>query len=390
MKKRRIKFGELKIGDWADEYWQRIKETNWVSMGPLVEEFEGKFAKLFGAKHAVAVSSGTDADICSLLTLYETHDARRGDEIIVPALAFFSVASSVIAAGFKPVFVEIDPYTLNINPYLIEGKITKRTRAILAVNTMGKPVDIPILQYITKKHRIALIIDNCEGHGCRYNGKFMEEYAPIVNYSCYQAHLVQSVEYGFCCTNDDKMADLLRCIRTHGREGGKNSFNHLYLGYNSKPSDLHSIIGLSQINEFWERFHKRKNNVAHIRSGLTNYEKFMMFSEQDENCVNSPHAFSIVLTDEKYKIENFKRHLTNYLVDWKLNFKCIPHNQPGIAKFVKRNNFSDEYQMSKWAGDLGIHFGCHEHLTSDDCEYIVWVIRKYFDEERYICQKGLQ
>ena len=197
--KREIKFGDLKIGPKADEYWQRIKETNWVSCGPLVEEFEEKFAKLFKVKNAIAVSSGTDADINALLTLYQTHGAKLGDEIIVPALCFFSVASSVIAAGFKPIFVDIEKHSLNIDPYKIEGKITDKTKAILAVNTIGKPVYIEPLKYITKKHGLAFIIDNCEGHGCTYLDKYMENYADCVTYSCYQAHLIKSVKYGFCC-----------------------------------------------------------------------------------------------------------------------------------------------------------------------------------------------
>jgi len=380
MEKRQIKFGELKIGPKADEYWQKIKDTNWVSMGPLVEEFEKKFASLFDVKHATAVSSGTDADINALLTLYQTKNAKLGDEIICPALCFFSVASSIIAAGFKPVFVDVDADTLNINPYKIEEKITSRTKAILAVNTMGKPVDIASINYITKKNNLTFIIDNCEGHGCQYLERYMEAYADIVTYSCYQAHLVQSVEYGFCCTNNDKIAEILRSTRTHGREGGKNSFNHVCLGYNSKPTDLHSIIGLSQIDGFWNRFVKRKSNIKYIRNGLSGYEQFMMFSEEDKNCKNSPHAFSITLTDYTYKIDKFKQHLTDWEIDWKINFKCIPMDQPSISKLLPSN---ETYLYAKWVGDLGVHFGCHEHLTKDDLEYIVNVIKMYFDNEMW-------
>jgi len=382
MEKREIKFGELKIGEKADEYWQKIKDTNWVSLGPRVEEFEQKFAKLFGVKYAIAVSNGTDADINALLTLYETHNAKLGDEIICPALCFFSVASSIIAAGFKPVFVDIDPHTLNINPYKIESKITSRTKGILAVNTMGKPVYIEPLKYITKKHKLAFIIDNAEGHGCQYLDCYMEEYGDIVTYSCYQAHLIQSVEFGFCCTNDDKIASILRCTRTHGRKDGNNDFNHIYLGYNSKPSDLHSIIGLSQIDKFWDRFHKRSQNVYTIRDGLCGYEHLMMFSEEEKHYINSPHAFSITLADKEYDIGRFKRHLTEYGIHWKLNFLCIPTQQEGIRKLMPPN-LQNKYPMAEWVGELGIHFGCHEHLTEEDCQYIVNVVKMYFDKEMW-------
>lgn len=273
---------------------------------------------------------------------------------------------------------------MNVDPYKIEKKITAKTKGIVAVSTMGKPPSIPELKYIAKKHNLALIIDNAEGHGCKYLGKFMEDYADITTYSCYQAHLIQSVEYGFCCTNNDRIADIIRCTRTHGREGGKNSFNHIYLGYNSKPSDLHSIIGLSQIDKFWDRFNVRVSNVKRIRDGLRGYEKYMMFSEEDENYTNSPHAFSIALTDSSYDIEKFKQHLTNYKIQWKLNFLSLPTQQQAIQKLFPYSLINKpRYPMAEWVGDLGIHFGCHEHLTKEDCDYIVCVITDYFDKERW-------
>ena len=128
----RIAFGELKIGDIAKEYIRMAVDKNWVSEGANVKEFEQKFANRFGYKHAIATSSGTDANICCCASLYD-FGGKKGDEIIVPALSFVATANSILAAGFIPKFVDIEVETLNINPSQIEQAVTDKTRAIMVV-----------------------------------------------------------------------------------------------------------------------------------------------------------------------------------------------------------------------------------------------------------------
>lgn len=382
MVKRKISFGELKLDRRVDRYWNQIKDSNWISIGPLVKEFEDRVAHLFRVKHAIGMSNGTDANINALLSLYDIADAAPGDEIICPSLCFYSVASSIIAAGFKPVFVDIEKETLNINPCLIENKLTEKTKAILAVNTMGKPVYIEPLKRITEEYNLKLIIDNCEGIGSTYLGKFIEHYCDISTCSCYQAHLIQSGEFGFCFTNNNQIANILKSTRTHGRRNGENDFYHDRLGYNSKPTDIHAMIGLSKIDDFWLRYNTRKNNIKRIRNGLEGYKKYMWFSEEEEQYVNSPHAFSIVFKDKDHNINRFKKHLSSYGIQWKLNFGCLPTQQKGLKKFVKDDEFEvEENSHAEFVGKMGIHFGCHEYLSSDDCDYIVNVIRLYFDNK---------
>ena len=147
----RINFGDLKIGDVAKEKIQKALDKHWVTEGENVKEFQEKFAKQFGYKHAIATSSGTDACLASLASLY-SFGANRGDEIIVPATTFVATANAVLAAGFTPVFVDIDLETLNINPSKIEEKITDKTRAIMPVHLMGKPCDMDEIMEIVKEY----------------------------------------------------------------------------------------------------------------------------------------------------------------------------------------------------------------------------------------------
>ena len=147
----RIDFGDLIIGETAKKYLQKAIDKNWASEGDNVKQFEEDFAKLFGYKHAIATSSGTDADIVACVALYD-FGAERGDEIIVPALSFVSTANSILAAGFTPKFVDIALETLNIDPSKIEEAITDKTRAIMVVHTMGKPCEMDTILKIAEKY----------------------------------------------------------------------------------------------------------------------------------------------------------------------------------------------------------------------------------------------
>ena len=135
---KRIEFGELRIGTEAKMNLLNCVDKDWASAGPKVASFEKKWGKLFNYKHNKAVSSGTDAGINLVASLYD-FGAKRGDEVIVPALSFIATANAVLAAGFTPVFVDVDRETLNIDPDKIEAAITSKTRAIKVVHTMGRP-----------------------------------------------------------------------------------------------------------------------------------------------------------------------------------------------------------------------------------------------------------
>jgi len=226
----RIMFGDLKIGDIAKQYIQRALNENWVSEGANVKEFEGKFASKFGYKHAIATSSGTDADIVSCASLYE-FGADRGDEVIVPALTFVASANSILAAGFTPKFVDIEVETLNIDPNKIEEAITNKTRAIMAVHLMGKPCEMDSIMEIAKAHNLKVIEDACEAHGATYKGRVVGSIGDMGTFSFYAAHLIVAGEGGMVVTNNDEIANVVRSVKSHGRP-----FGSIYLNSNALVS----------------------------------------------------------------------------------------------------------------------------------------------------------
>jgi dTDP-4-amino-4,6-dideoxygalactose transaminase len=212
----KVPFGTISITQESRDLINKIINSGKVSNGKYVREFEEKFAKLVNAKEAVAVSSGTDADILALAVLYD-FGAKRGDEVIVPALSFVATGNAVLHAGFKPVFIDIEKETLNINPYLIEKEITKKTRAIVPVHLMGKPAKMDIINKIAKKHNLHVIEDAAEAHGAVYKGKNVGEWSDMSAYSLYLAHIITTVEGGIVTTNNEEFSEILRSLRSHGR-----------------------------------------------------------------------------------------------------------------------------------------------------------------------------
>ncbi len=169
-KKIKIPFGTISIPEMSKELIFKALESKRVSCGKYVRKFEKKFAGLLGVKEAIAVSSGTDADILALAVLHDK-GAKRDDEVIVPALSFVATGNAVLHAGFRPVFVDIDRKTLNINVKQIEAAITEKTRVIMPVHLMGKPVDMDSIMDIAGKHTLVVVEDAAEAHGGMYKGK---------------------------------------------------------------------------------------------------------------------------------------------------------------------------------------------------------------------------
>src|SRR3989338_1883581 len=188
----KVPFGTITITQRSKDLIGKALDSGRVSSGRYVREFEKKFAKHVNAKEAVAVSSGTDADVLALAVLYD-FGAKRGDEVIIPALSFVATGNAVLHAGFKPVFVDIDKDTLNIDVNLIEKAVTKKTRAIMPAHLMGKPAKMDIIKRIAKKRNLYVIEDAAEAHGAVYKGKKVGEWGDMAAYSLYLAQIITTV-----------------------------------------------------------------------------------------------------------------------------------------------------------------------------------------------------
>lgn len=370
----KYKFGDLIISDKAKQLIKKALDENWVSGGRLIEELEKEWGKLFGYKYNVAMSNGTDADIAACLALYD-FGAKRGDEIIVPALAFVAAGNSILAAGFKPVFVDIERETLNINPEKIEEKISPKTAAIMVVHTMGKPCDMAAIVKVARKHNLKIIEDCCEAHGAKYKNKFVGQFGDVSAFSFYVAHVVSGGDGGMCSTNNPKIYDALRSLKDHGRKPGSLYFDHVRNGLNFRINVLPAAIVLSEIKNFWKVFEKRKQNLKYLLKKTEKLRDFAYFNMEEPYETTSPHAFSLTLKNSKYNYKKLYGFLQAKSIECKRNFGSIP-TQHKAFKFLGHK--AGEFPEAEYVGSNGLHFGVHQYLTKKDLDYAVDVLSKYF------------
>jgi perosamine synthetase len=225
-----------------------VLRTPHLSLGPELAAFEDALAAYHSVDHAVAVSSGTAGLFLALLTL----GVGQGHEVIVPSFAFVAVANTVIQAGAVPVFAEIDPVTLNLDPAAVEISITPRTRAILAVHTFGVPADMDALQTIARRHGVALIEDACEAIGAEFDERRVGSFGDLAVMGFYPNKQMTTGEGGAVLTRDSSHAARLRSLRNQGRVPGGEWFDHAEAGYNFRLSELASALGRVQLSRIAE------------------------------------------------------------------------------------------------------------------------------------------
>lgn len=371
----RVNFGHIEVGELGRKYLEDALKRNWVSEGTNVQMFEAGFAKKFGYRYAIATSSGTDAGIVSMASLLEK-GAKRGDEVITPALAFVSTASCIVTAGLVPKFVDVELKTLNVNPELIETAITPKTRAIQVVHTMGKPCKMDEIIEVAKRHHLMVIEDSCEAHGATYKGQFIGCMGDLGLFSFYAAHIICSAEGGMISTNDPELAQLCRSIRSHGRREGDLYFHFDRVGFNSKMNDLEAAIGLEGLEMFDWTFATRRRLMRRLREILLPLEDRLILYTDGPDEVICPHAFPVVLRDESQSIEELYQHLENRGIQCKTLFGSLPTQHKAFSFLGYAEG---AFPVAERIGRTGLHFGIHQYLTDNDVDYVAASIKSYFE-----------
>jgi len=234
-----------------------VLRTSRLSLGPKLEEFEQATARYVGTTHAVAVSSGTSGLHLCMRAL----GVSEGDEVIVPSFAFIAVANAARYEGATPVFVDIDPRTLNLDPAKIEEAITPRTRAIVVVHTFGCPAALAEILEIAGRHRLSVIEDACEAIGAEYEGRKVGSFGDAGVFGFYPNKQITTGEGGILVTNDLRIAVLARKLRNQGRGAAGEWLEHEELGYNYRIAELSCALGIEQLKRI-EAILERREAVA--------------------------------------------------------------------------------------------------------------------------------
>ena len=367
----RVPFGTVSITLYARQLIDRALDKKMVTRGKYVDEFERQFAKLFGIKEAVAVSSGTDADALALAVFYD-YGAKRGDEIIVPALSFIATGNAVFQAGFTPVFVDVKKETLNIDADKIEKAITPRTRGIMPVHLMGKPADMDPILAIAKKHKLYVVEDAAEAHGAEYKGRLVGSMGHMAAFSLYAAHIITTIEGGIIITNDPQMAGILRSLRNHGIV---NKFEFQRIGFSAKMNELEAAVGLGNIKIFSKILGHRRRNLLYLIKKFKRFEDYFITIQEDSHEKIGPHAFSVIL---RPGLPFTKDEIVDYLdqlgVDSRNLFYCMPTQCPSY-KFLGYK--IGDFPEAEYCGNHGFHIGIHQDIGIPQLDYVIEVVEKF-------------
>ena len=267
-----------------------VLRTPHLSLGPELSAFESLLAEYHGMPHAVAVSSGTAGLHIALHTL----GVGPGDEVIVPSFAFIAVANAVLQAGAVPVFADIDPITLNLDPQRVEEAITARTRAILVVHTFGVPAQMDALLSIADRHGLAVLEDACEAIGATFKGRRVGGFGDLSVFGFYPNKQLTTGEGGAVLTRSAEHAARLRSLRNQGRRGTE-WLHHAEPGYNYRLSELACALGRVQLTRLDEMLALRTAAAEHYLLRLADIPGLELPPSSLPGCTTSWFVFVLRL-----------------------------------------------------------------------------------------------
>ena len=350
-------------------------KTGWISSeGPFVKEFETAFSRFCGVKYGVACSNGTNALHLGLLSL----GISKGDEVIIPSFTMIATAYALIYMGAKPVLVDAESLTWNMDVYQIEKKITKKTKAILPVHIYGHPVKMDEVLKIARKNRLSILEDAAEAHGAEYKGIKCGALGDAAAFSFYANKIVTTGEGGMVVTNSAKVAEKARYLRNMAFQK-KTRYLHKDIGYNYRMTNLQAAVGLAQVSRIKELIDKKIKIASLYNARLKNIEGIT--TPRQEPWAKNVYWMYGILIDQNIiglSRDRFREELYKEGVDTRSFF--IPmHKQPVFRKmglFLK-----EKYPVSENLGRRGLYLPSGLNLDEKKidfvCDKIKKVIRKY-------------
>jgi perosamine synthetase len=277
-----------------EELVLEVLRSGRLSLGPMVERFEELFAEACGAPYAAAVSSGT----AGLHLLCRIAGVAPGDEVITSPYSFAASANCFLYERASPVFADVDPVTLNLDPAAVEAAITARTRAIVAVDIFGYPCELDALRELASQHGLALIQDSCEALGAEYRGARLGSHGPSAVFAFYPNKQMTTGEGGMVTTHSREEWRLLKSLRNQGRADGGGWLEHARLGFNYRLDDVRAALGIAQLEKLDEILARRSAVAARYGELLRGVDGIELPCPDDAEHVRSWFVYVVKLVEE--------------------------------------------------------------------------------------------
>lgn len=355
-----INMAKPQIGPDEKQAVMDVLDSGIIAQGPRTKAFEDAFAAMCGTKYAVATSSGTTALHIAMLA----HKIGKGDEVITSAFTFIASANSALYVDARPVFIDIDPRTFNLDVSKIEAAITPRTKAIMPVHLFGLACDMDAILAIAKKHNLVIIEDACQSHGGLYKGKKLGSFG-TGTFSLYPTKNITSGEGGMITTNDDEINEHSRVIRNHGM---RRRYYHDELGYNLRMTDIHAAIGLAQIAKLDKFNAKRRDNAAFYDAHL----KGVTTPFVPEGIEHVYHQYTVRVPGGKR--DALRTFLQENEIGSEVYYPVPIHKQ---SFYISELGYKDSLPETEKAAEEVLSLPVHPGLSQDDIEKVAAKINEF-------------
>jgi perosamine synthetase len=347
------------------EYVRECLNTSWISSnGRFIVEFERAFAAYCGVKHAIATNHGTSALHLALIAL----GLEPGDEVIVPTLTYIASANAVRYCNAKPVFVDNDLHTFNMDPDEVVAKITSSTKGIMPVHLYGHPVDLDPILKIARDHGLFVIEDAAEAVGAKYKGRTVGGHGACATFSFFGNKIITTGEGGMITTNDDDLAEKLRLFRGQGMDP-KRRYWFPVVGYNYRMTNIAAAIGLAQLERIDAHLQRRQAVAARYHQRLTHMIDLVLLALKENWSQTAFWMYTIRLQDSVGKdrdrvIDDLESH----------DIETRPVFYPMHVLPPYREDGQGPFPRAELCGARGINLPTHGRLTEHDMNRIATVL----------------
>tara|TARA_R110000824_G_scaffold312032_1_gene499155 strand:- start:4135 stop:5409 length:1275 start_codon:yes stop_codon:yes gene_type:complete len=371
----------------------------WISQGPKVKKFESDYAEYVGTSFGVACNSGSSANLLALTALIQSGYLSPGDEVIVPSSTFTTVISPILQTGLVPVFVDVELDTYNMCPDSIQRSITKKTKLIMVVHSLGCPAKMDEIMKISTTRGIPVLEDCCEAHGASINGKVVGSFGLMSTFSFFVAHNMTTGEGGMIMTSDEDLYYNLRSVREFGRlikyepdqprfyytDDKLKDYDERYvftnIGYNLRMTDIAASLGIEQLKKLDEFNGKRVKNAHSYSNGLKKYKKYLTLPQTPKNFYHSFYGYPILLKENnKFSRKALVNHLEKRGIETRAFMGGDLSIQPAYRN-TKCKKFHDMPNTSLMLKNA-FFIGCHPFINEGQIEKVVNAFDEFFKTKK--------
>jgi CDP-4-dehydro-6-deoxyglucose reductase, E1 len=355
-------------------------------MGPKIEEFENRVAQLFGKRYGIMLNSGSSANLLAVKTL----NFPKGSEIITPVLTFATTVAPLLQEGLKPVFIEVDPETYQIDANKIEAKITKNTRGIMIPSLIGNLPDFKKLKEICDKHHLAFIEDSCDTLGATFNGIQTGRYSDISTTSFYGSHIITAGGGGgMICVNDDSLNRKCKIFRGWGRSSAidegedlakrfgmkvedidyDSKFIFSEIAYNFLPTEMSAAFGIAQLNKLPEFTRRRELAFSELKTFFKQYERYFILPKQLPEVKTNWLGFPLTIREHApFTRTQITKFLEENNIQTRPIFTGNILKQPAFKHLAQE--VREDFPVTDRIMKRGFLVGCHHGLTREQLDYM--------------------